>query len=235
MQELWKDIKGYEGLYQISNLGRVKRLQRIMDLGKSKFAKTNRFTIIPEMIMRVHKSKKICHFDNYNISYLRNSICLTKNGKSKHFYIWNLVANAFLPNPNNYKYAVHIGDTLDDSVSNLMWTNNRTKKGRINKKYHIPKPPKPFDYYSYRGKYKRFYNVEIPFGFDVHHIDKNRQNNNMKNLVLLPRQLHLRYHYLSRKWNDFQDSQELNYIKSLIAIYIEKRDNLYKGCFNLFS
>ena len=77
-EEIWKDVVGYEGLYQVSSLGRIKSLFRYK---------------------RILKPQKNIH------GYLK--VGLYKNGKCKIFNIHNLVANAFIENPNNYKYVNH--------------------------------------------------------------------------------------------------------------------------------
>lgn len=51
----------------------------------------------------------------------------------------------------------------------------------------------------YKKKYEMICNIKIPKGYVVHHIDKNRKNNDIKNLVLLPEKLHQRYHILLSK------------------------------------
>lgn len=47
---------------------------------------------------------------------------------------------------------------------------------------------------NYRKKYERFYGEEIPEGYDVHHLDMNRNNNSIVNLVAVPKEVHRRYH-----------------------------------------
>lgn len=49
---------------------------------------------------------------------------------------------------------------------------------------------------NYRTKYKRYYGIEFGKEYAVHHIDGNRKNNDIDNLVLLPAQLHSKYHFL---------------------------------------
>ena len=80
--EIWKDIKDFEGLYQVSNFGRVR------SLGNNKSRKTK--ILIP------FKNKK---------GYLR--VCLYKNGKRKMFSIHRLVAEAFIPNLFDYPEVNH--------------------------------------------------------------------------------------------------------------------------------
>lgn len=107
MQEEWKDIQGYEGLYQVSNLGRVKSLNRI-----------------------VIKEYRGCRIHNERIlkkSFVKGymQVRLYKNGKNKNCYIHRLVAQAFMPNPNNYKEIDHIDcDKSNNKVNNLKWCNH---------------------------------------------------------------------------------------------------------------
>ena len=52
---------------------------------------------------------------------------------------------------------------------------------------------------EYKKLYERELNIKIPKGYDIHHIDFNRENNNIENLVMLPRKLHQEYHELAHK------------------------------------
>lgn len=97
MEEIWVDIRGYEGLYQVSNLGRVKSLPR----------RTNNQHCYG-LIMKQHNS--------YN--YLK--IQLKKNNKYKWFFVHRLVAMAFLDNYNENLQVNHInGIKSDNKVENL--------------------------------------------------------------------------------------------------------------------
>lgn len=93
-KEYWKPVVGYEGLYEVSNWGRVKSLK----FGKERILKpcTNRY------------------------GYLFVKLC--KDGKVKPFTVHRLVAEAFLPNPDNLPQVNHKDENKQNNiVSNLEW------------------------------------------------------------------------------------------------------------------
>lgn len=97
--EIWKDIKGYEGQYQVSNMGRIKTLKK--------------------QIGRKESEKIMTPFETW-WGYSR--VNLTKNGKLKMYPVHRLVAQAFIKNPENKPYVDHInGDRTDNRVENLRW------------------------------------------------------------------------------------------------------------------
>lgn len=105
MEEIWKDIKNYEGIYQVSNLGRVKSLERWI---KRKDGYKNH---IKESI---RKNKII------NSGYL--VVGLHKNGVNTNLFLHRLVAEAFIDNPNNYPQVNHIDENkTNNCVNNLEW------------------------------------------------------------------------------------------------------------------
>lgn len=118
--EIWRDIPGYEGIYQVSNLGRVKSLPRIV-ICSNGYEKNYKSKIL--------KSK----FEKDG--YLR--IGLTKFSKETKKYVHRLVAHLFVPNPNNYSEVNHKDENKSNNCSNnLEWCTrkynvnygNRTKK-----------------------------------------------------------------------------------------------------------
>lgn len=108
MIERWVDIKGYENRYQISNLGRIKSLQRETRNRNGKY-------IIEEKIMKPMVAR-----NGYLIA------CLWKNNKQRKFVVHRLVAQAFLGNPQNYKEINHIDeDKTNNRVENLEWCSHK--------------------------------------------------------------------------------------------------------------
>lgn len=106
MREIWKDICGYEGMYQISNLGNVKSLTRITYNKDGKIA--NR---LEEKVMKLNST-----FGGYL------QVSLRKNGTRKNVRVHRLVAEYFIPNPDNKPEVNHKNrDVSDNSVDNLEW------------------------------------------------------------------------------------------------------------------
>lgn len=101
MNEIWKDIEGYNGLYQISNLGKVKSLGR---RGKG--------CSLEDRIL-----KPMINKDGYHLVNLKDT-----NHVAKWFTIHRLVALHFIPNPNDYKEINHKDEVKgNNTVTNLEW------------------------------------------------------------------------------------------------------------------
>ena len=117
--ETWKDIKGYEGLYQISNYGRVKRVPTEVWNGHTYFEYKGK-------VLKVLKNK-----NGYN------AVCLCKHGKVKRVYIHRLVAEAFIENPSNHSEINHKDENKENNhIDNLEWCDrsyNNTYGGRAQK------------------------------------------------------------------------------------------------------
>ena len=111
MREEWKDIEGYEGMYQVSNLGNVKSLN---------YRRTGK-----ERILKGRDVK----------GYLR--VGLWKDGENKDYLIHRLVGQAFLENPNNLPILNHKDENkYNNCVQNLEWCDysyNNTYNGRAKK------------------------------------------------------------------------------------------------------
>lgn len=108
MEEIWKDVKGFEGYYQVSNLGRIKSLSRaiVYKDGSIKHRK--------ERIMKAQVLRGYCGVNLY------------KGGKYKLVLVHRLVADAFLPKAPGKTEVDHINTVRSDNrVENLRWTTRK--------------------------------------------------------------------------------------------------------------
>lgn len=125
-EEIWKDIEGFEGLYQVSNLGRVKSLDRYVN------AKSNSKCFKKGKILKIRTN-----WDGYK------GVTLCKKGRKYKFQLHRLIAQAFIPNPHNYPIINHKDENKSNNcIENIEWctysynTNygsaikNRTEKQR---------------------------------------------------------------------------------------------------------
>lgn len=108
MEERWKDIQGYEGLYKISDHGRVIALSREWD---------QRHWV---------GGTSHCHLDEHMVKAQfwsgRAFVNLSKNKIQRKYQVSRLVAKAFIPNPNNYPIVNHLdANPLNNHFSNLEW------------------------------------------------------------------------------------------------------------------
>ena len=107
IMEIWRDVAGFEGLYQVSNYGKVKN------------------TLSNKVL------KNVLHHRGYLI------VGLTKNKRAKTFSVHRLVAAAFIPNPNNYPQVNHKDENKQNNcIDNLEWCTqkyNNTYGTRIEK------------------------------------------------------------------------------------------------------
>ena len=154
IKEIWKDIPEYEGLYQVSNFGRVKSLKR----GK-------------ENILKHIKTKDGYFFIN-----------LYQNGKQKNFKVHQLVARMFIPNPYNLPIINHKDENKQNNhVSNLEWCTIHYNNcyGTRNKRIsiaHKGKRNKPILQFSLEGEFIREWDsaksVNIKLNINSGHISE---------------------------------------------------------------
>ncbi len=119
-EEFWKDIKGYEGLYQVSNFGRVKSI---------KSSKRGRKPLNGGIL-----AQSYCGIMKYP------QVPLSKNGRHKNFSVHRLIAQAFIPNPMHFPIVNHIDENPQNNhVDNLEWCTQEynCNHGRANKKRSI--------------------------------------------------------------------------------------------------
>lgn len=106
MEEIWKDVVGYDGLYQVSNLGRVRSYERVIK------RETRGNILKPRQILK--------QYDN-GTGYLR-IVLYDKEHKSKKLYVHRLVADAFVKNPFGFLYINHKDENkYNNNASNLEW------------------------------------------------------------------------------------------------------------------
>ena len=121
--EVWKDVVGYEGLYEVSNLGRIRT-------HKDKITYTERHGI-RKWKQRIIKQKfqKRVRSEKYDAR-----VTIWKDGKEKTFLVSRLVARAFLENPLNLPQVNHIdGEPTNNNVLNLEWC---SEKENVNHAYN---------------------------------------------------------------------------------------------------
>ena len=142
MEEIWKDIPGYEGLYQASTCGNIKSLERTVKIGDNE-------RIVKERLL-------VLQLDSHGYYRIR----LSNKCKTKKFMVHRLIAMTFIPNPNNYRCINHKDEvrtnnfvfvnedgSVDYEKSNLEWcthkynSNYGTIKERLREK-HLNHPAK---------------------------------------------------------------------------------------------
>jgi hypothetical protein len=109
MKEIWKDIEEYEGLYQVSNLGRVKSIEkRFSSCGKPK-------KIAREKILKERETEK---------GYV--SVMLCRSCNKKQYRIHRLVAQAFIKNTGNKPFINHLdGNRKNNNSDNIEWVTHK--------------------------------------------------------------------------------------------------------------
>ena len=106
LRKLWHSVRGYEGLYQVSNFGEIRSLSRWKHLPNGQYTVSKEKLLSPGQIGK----------DGYKFVYL------TVDGRSKRFYVHRIVAEAFLPNPNRLPFVNHLnGIKFDNRPENLEW------------------------------------------------------------------------------------------------------------------
>ncbi len=103
MNEIWKDVVGYEGFYQVTVLGQIRR-------NPLNYSSTN----------ESYKNGYCLSQRDNGMGYLR--VKLSKHGKYKSCLVHRIIAEVFIENPNNYKTVHHIDNNKkNNNINNLMW------------------------------------------------------------------------------------------------------------------
>lgn len=110
MKEVWKDISDYEGLYQVSNLGNVRSLDRIVKRATS-----------PDYMLKGKILKPIDNGRGYKM------VCFCRDGIVKREYVHRIVAKTFIPNPHNLPEINHRDEnTNNNRADNLEWCDRKS-------------------------------------------------------------------------------------------------------------
>lgn len=119
IMEIWKDIKGYEGLYQVSNLGRVKSLSRWTR------GRNYKKRLLKERILNTTKNPKY---------YPKVTLCKNKNKET--FNVHNLVADSFLVKEDDSLFVDHIDNNkLNNNSDNLQFISHRENASKDTFRY----------------------------------------------------------------------------------------------------
>jgi hypothetical protein len=106
--EVWKDIKDYEGIYQVSNLGNVKSLDR---------------EVAPNNRVPYWRKGKMCKQSKSNLGYM--TVGFTVNNVKVNKYVHRLVAETFITNWSNHPQVNHVDcDKTNNRMYNLEWCTN---------------------------------------------------------------------------------------------------------------
>ena len=120
MKEIWKAVPGYVGLYEVSSLGRVRSVGRLVN------GREGQMLTVKERVLKP---------DVHQLGYRR--VTLSKDGKAKRFAVHRLVALVFIPNPEGLPCISHEDDDpTNNSVGNLRWctysyNNNRDRHRQL--------------------------------------------------------------------------------------------------------
>ena len=129
--EKWKPIKGFEGLYEVSNKGRIKSMKRY----------------VPNRSGKMLVEEKILSLAHDNKGYYRVSLC--REGKQFPKKVHRIVAEAFVDNPNNKPQVNHINGIKDDNrAENLEWVTNAENQIHANRS-GLRRSPKGETHYAY--------------------------------------------------------------------------------------
>lgn len=123
-EEIWKDIVGWEGLYQVSNLGRIKSLSRVVK-------------VVGHNHSEARISEKILKSVIRKLGYEMVTIC--KVNIHKHKQVHRVVAEVFIPNPDNKPNINHIDcNPLNNKVENLEWCTQKENREHAKKMGRVP-------------------------------------------------------------------------------------------------
>ena len=175
--EIWKPVKGYEGLYEVSNLGNVRSLDRYIMCGKQ-------YCFLKGKPKKPYPNSK---------GYLRAR--LHKSKKGKNYFIHRLVAEAFIPNPNNLPCIDHIDrNYLNNSADNLRWcTQKENMNNPLTREHNKNRPKEVYEKGLATRRENQSCNCEVP----VYYIDEQGKKISFKSMAEAQRQTNVHHSYIS--------------------------------------
>lgn len=139
--EEWREVKGYEGFYHVSNLGRIKKLKRDVYTKNGNFFRKD-----PEKLNKIHVNRKRGNYYTTD---------LVVKGQRRTFQIHRLLAINFIPNPDNKKYVNHIDhNPMNNSLENLEWVNQMENSCHAQKRIKSTSKYIGVGWDKYAGKWK---------------------------------------------------------------------------------
>ena len=137
--EHWAPVLGFEGYYEVSTWGQVRSVERLITL-----------TDHPKLKERTIKSrilKQRVNIPSKKHRYTRMQVKLWKNNKEKTMYVSRLVAEAFIPNPDNLPMVLHFDDNAENNkVENLTWGTHVENMKQAAERGRFPRGAKHHNY-----------------------------------------------------------------------------------------
>lgn len=194
MKEIWKDIPGYETLYQASNLGGIRSMEHLVLRTNGRMIKPKKYWFYKGRNLKLNTDRE---------GYIRCT--LSKSGKTRRYLVHRIIAMTFIPNPQGLPQINHIDeDKHNNRIENLEWctTNYNLSFNGGRKKRALTKTGKPnllgsgenhyasklkngqvIDIYRDQRNYKEIsahYNISIT---TVYNIKKKRRWTNLLNTI----------------------------------------------------
>ena len=181
LNEVWKPVKGFEGLYEVSNLGNVRSVDRYVMNG-------NRCCLLKG------KPKKAYP---HSMGYLMAD--LYKNGQGIHYLIHRLVAEAFIPNPKNLPCIDHINTIkTDNRVENLRWCSHKENMNNpLTREHNKNRPKEVYEKILATKRKNQCYHCEIP----VYYVDEDGSKRSFKSMAEAQRQTNIHHSCISLSIN----------------------------------
>lgn len=179
MKEEWRPVKGYEGLYEVSNMGRVKSLHASKDIILKQCTRSGGYA----------------------------GINLHKDGTCNYKLVHRLVATAFIRNPNNYECVNHKdGNKKNNTVDNLEWCTSsyNTKHAYRNGLINTDEQKKSVIVYKRYGEYKSITEASEALGIAPGSLSSAIHKNQSINgfIGVIEKDTHIRYGVPTNIYND---------------------------------